>query len=61
MQDIDVFLMKSEIAYLRHRIEELESGEVYSKLISEVSKLRVENDSLRADSVKLDDVRRMLG
>lgn len=60
MTDLDIYLMKSEIAYLRKRIEELESGEVYSGLIKEISLMRVELDALREDSVRLADIRRML-
>lgn len=61
MTDLDIYLMKSEIAYLRKRIEELENGSVYTGLINEISKLRVELDAYRLDSVKLEDVRRILG
>lgn len=61
MTDLDIYLMKSEIGYLRHRVEELENGSVYTGLIEEIGKLRVEIDVLKADSVKLEDVRRILG
>lgn len=61
MIDLDIFLMKSEIAYLRKRVEELENGTVYTGLINEISKLRVELDTCKAESVKLEDVRRILG
>lgn len=61
MIDLDTFIMKSEIAYLRNRVEELENGTVYTGLIEEISALRVELDALKTDSVKLEDVRRILG
>jgi len=61
MTDLDIYLMKSEIAYLRERIKELENGEVYTSLIKEIGSLRLELDTLRSDSVKLEDVRRILG
>lgn len=61
MTDLDLFIMKSEIAYLKNRIEEFENGNVYTGLICEIASLRSELDSLRADSVKLEDVRRILG
>lgn len=61
MTDLDIYLMKSEIAYLRKRIDELEDGTVYTGLINEISALRVEVDTLKNDSVKLEDIRRILG
>lgn len=60
MTDLDIFIMKSEIAYLRNRIEELENGEVYTSLIREISELRVRNEMLSADSVRLEDIRRII-
>lgn len=61
MTDLDIYLMKSEIAYLRNRVEELENGTIYSRLIEEISELRVRNESLSADSTKLEDIRRIIG
>lgn len=60
MTDLDIYLMKSEIAYLRNRVDELENGTVYTGLIKEISELRVQLDQYRIDYVKLEDVRRLL-
>lgn len=59
-KDFSNFLLQAEVENLRKRIEQLENGEVYTSLIHEIATLRAENDSLRINSVKLEDVRRIL-
>lgn len=59
-KDFNNFLLQAQIENLKKRIEELESGEVYVALITEIGRLRAENDELKLNSLKVETIRRIL-